>query len=81
MDKKKLYIKKFQEKPIIQEPINLGYFIFKKNTLGMLNKNSNWLNFLNNFTKQKKLKTIITKKEYFTFDSPRDYHEIKTKFI
>ena len=47
----------------------------------MLNKNSNCLNFLNNFTKQKKLKTIITKKEYFTFDSPRDYHEIKTKFI
>ena len=81
LDKKKLYIKKFQEKPIIQEPINLGYFIFKKNTLGMLNRNSNWLNFLNNFTKQKKLTTIITKKEYFTFDSPRDYHEIKTKFI
>ena len=81
LDLKKKYIKKFQEKPIIQQPINLGYFIFKKHTLRMLKKNKSWLNFLNNFTKNKKLATIITKKEYFTFDSPRDYHEIKTKFI
>ena len=47
----------------------------------MLNKNKKWIIFLNNFTKKKKLVTIITNKEYFTFDSPRDYHEIKTKFI
>jgi|TARA_B110000483_G_C17794753_1_gene388930 hypothetical protein len=27
-------------------------------------KNNSWLGFLNNFTKHKKLATIITKKEY-----------------
>lgn len=74
-------VKRFNEKPIIKDPINLGYFIFKKETLKMLKKNKKWISFLNNFSNKKKLVTMITSKSYFTFDSPRDYNEIKTKFI
>ena len=80
-NKKTNIIKKFKEKPTIQEPINLGYFLFKKNLVSNIKKNNTWVKFLENLTKNKKLFINITDKKYFTFDSPRDYHEIKTRFI
>jgi NDP-sugar pyrophosphorylase family protein len=72
---------KFKEKPIIDNPINLGYFFFKNKVLRDINKSKSWLNFLNNLAKKRKLSVLITNKEYFTFDSPREYNEIKTTFV
>ena len=45
-----------------------------------IKKNNSWVKFLENLSKSKKLFINITDKKYFTFDSPRDYHEIKTRF-
>tara|TARA_B100000214_G_scaffold360912_1_gene323775 strand:+ start:1111 stop:1800 length:690 start_codon:yes stop_codon:yes gene_type:complete len=79
-NKKTKIIKKFKEKPTIQDPINLGYFLFKKKLMNNIKKNNSWVKFLENLSKSKKLFINITDKKYFTFDSPRDYHEIKTRF-
>lgn len=79
--KKNMEVCKFKEKPIIKNPINLGYFLFKNQVLNNINKNKTWLDFLNNLAKKKKLSVLITNKKYFTFDSPREYSEIKTNFL
>ena len=69
-----------KEKPIIQDPINLGNFIFKNKVLKKIHTSKSWINFLNRSSKNK-ISIFITKKKYFTFDSPREYNEIKTTFI
>ena len=74
-------VKNFNEKPIIPEPINLGYFLLKKDLIKIVSTHSSWLSFVKNIAKSKKLKIKITDKKYFSFDSPREYHEVKTKFI
>lgn len=80
-NKKTYLVKKFNEKPIIKEPINLGYFIFDKKLKKKINSNKLWINFLYNLTKNQEMITHITNKKYFSFDSPREYFEIKSKFI
>jgi len=77
---KKNIIQKFKEKPIIQDPINLGNFIFRNKVLKKIHRSKSWIDFLNRSSKNK-ISIFITKKEYFTFDSPREYNEIKTTFI
>ncbi len=51
LDKKNKYVTKFQEKPIIKQPINLGYFIFKKKTLLMIDKKKKLVKFFKQFHK------------------------------
>jgi len=79
--KKNYIVKKFLEKPILKNPINLGYFILKNKSLRLINKSHSWSEFLNKISKSKKLYTFITKKNFFAFDTPREYNEIKTTFI
>jgi glucose-1-phosphate cytidylyltransferase len=80
-NKKNYLIKKFTEKPTFPYPINLGYFIFKKSILEIVNKSSSWIKFIDKLINKKKLFLNITNKKYFSFDSPRDYNEIKSRFI
>lgn len=79
-NKKNFLIKQFNEKPLIKNPINLGYFIFKKKLISEINTSKSWINFLNKLIKDKKIFTNITNKKYFSFDNPREYNEINTKF-
>ncbi len=79
--KKTKAIKIFKEKPIIKDPINLGYFIFKKELITVMKKNKSWIDFLKKVSKNSQMITHITKNKYFSFDSPREYFEIKSKFI
>ena len=80
-NKKTKTVKVFKEKPIIKDPINLGYFIFKKELITEIQKNKSWINFLKKISKNNQMITHITKNKYFSFDSPREYFEIKSKFI
>ena len=77
---KNFLVKQFNEKPLIKNPINLGYFIFKKNLISEIKTSKSWINFLNKLIKNKKIFTTITNKKYFSFDSPIEYNEISTKF-
>tara|TARA_Y100001958_G_C21007048_1_gene388598 strand:+ start:66 stop:758 length:693 start_codon:yes stop_codon:yes gene_type:complete len=74
-------VKKFKEKPVIDDPINLGYFVFKKVLIKEIKKNKSWISFLRNISKKKQMITHVTKNKFFSFDSPREYFEIKSKFI
>ncbi len=74
-------VKKFKEKPIIDDTINLGYFVFKKDLIKEIKKNKSWINFLTKISKKKEMVTHITNKKFFSFDSPREYFEIKSRFI
>ena len=76
---KKMVVKNFKEKPIIKDPINLGYFLFNKEILNKIMKFKKWVNFLEMLAKSKKLKLLITTKKYFSFDNPTEYKEIKNK--
>ena len=80
-NKKNLTVQKFKEKPLIDNPINLGYFIFKQNLIKDVKKNKTWINFLHNLSKRNQMITHVTKRKFFAFDSPREYFEIKSSFI
>ena len=80
-NKKNLTVQKFKEKPLIDNPINLGYFIFKQNLIKDIKKNKTWINFLHNLSKRNQMITHVTKRKFFAFDSPREYFEIKSSFI
>ena len=79
--KKNMIIKKFKEKPVIKDPINIGYFLFNKKILIKIMKFKKWINFLEKLAKSKKLKLLITNKKYFSFDNPTEYKEIKSGII
>ena len=66
---------------MIDNPINLGYFIFKQNLIKDIKKNKTWINFLHNLSKRNQMITHVTKRKFFAFDSPREYFEIKSSFI
>jgi NDP-sugar pyrophosphorylase family protein len=75
-------ITKFMEKPIIKDPINLGYFIFKRELIKDINKSKTWNIFLKKLIKRKKIKSfLIPKVKHFTFDTPQEYFHIKSKII
>lgn len=80
-NKKTFIVKKFKEKPILNDPINLGYFIFKKDLLKIIKKSKRWVSFLNMMTENNQMITQVTNKNFFSFDSPREYFEIKSRFI
>lgn len=80
-NKKNNTVKAFKEKPIIKNPINLGYFIFKKELITEIKKNKSWISFLKKLSKNSQMILHVTKNNFFSFDSPREYFEIKSKFI
>ena len=80
-NKKTLIVKNFLEKPIIQNPINLGYFIFKKKLIKEICKSKSWAIFLDKISKKNKMLIQLTNKKFFSFDTPRDYFDIKSKFM
>ena len=80
-DKKTMLIKEFMEKPLLNDPINLGYFIFKNSLIREIKKNKKWINFLKKIVRKNQIITQTTDKKFFSFDSPREYFEIKSNFI
>jgi len=75
-------IVKFMEKPIIKDPINLGYFIFNKKLIKDINESRTWNIFLKKVIKKKKIKSyVVNKIKHFTFDTPQEYFDIKSKII
>ena len=80
-NKKTLLVSKFKEKPLIPDPINLGYFLFKQDLIIKINKSNSWKKFIEKISKNNSLNLKITNKKYYSFDNPGEYHEIKTKFI
>ncbi len=80
-NKKSYLVKKFNKKPTIKDPINLGYFVFSHKLIKKINSNNLWIKFLHNLTKRQEMITHITNKKHFSFDSPREYFEIKSNFI
>ena len=77
--KKKMIVQNFKEKPIIKDPINLGYFLFNKEILIKIMKFKKWVSFLEMLAKSKKLKLLLTNKKHFSFDTPTEYKAIKYK--
>ena len=67
-------ILKFNEKPPLKEPINIGYFIFKKELLEYIKKFKSWENFLKGLIKKKKLKYFNFNGFHLTFN---DYGELQ----
>jgi NDP-sugar pyrophosphorylase family protein len=79
-NKKNNMVSQFREKPIIKDPINLGYFLFKKELISKFFKYNSWEEFLKNLAKSKKIKLFITNQKYFSFDNPSEYNKIKNVF-
>jgi len=48
----------FQEKPILDYWINIGYFVFRKETFSKMHKYKNFAEFLSNWTSQGKFKIL-----------------------
>ena len=80
-NKKNFVVRKFKEKPTIQDPINLGYFLFRKSLIKNIKSQSLWVKFLENLSKSGKFTTTVTNKKYFSFDDPVEYNQVKKKII
>jgi NDP-sugar pyrophosphorylase family protein len=81
-DKSNFLIKKFIEKPLIKNPINLGFFIFNNKIISDINNSKSWEKFLKKIIKKRKIRAFIdSKTKHFTFDTPGEYYNIKSKII
>ena len=58
-----------------------GGFFGSLNLIKEIKKNKSWINFLTKISKKKQMVTHVTNKKFFSFDSPREYFEIKSRFI
>jgi glucose-1-phosphate cytidylyltransferase len=69
----------FNEKPKIKEPINIGYFIFKKDIYKIINKFKIWIKFLKYITKNKLLKFYNFNGLHLTFNNYGELQIAKSK--
>ena len=67
-------ILKFNEKPSLKEPINIGYFIFKKNLFSFIKKFNSWEKFLKALIKRRLLKFFDFNGFHLTFN---DYGDLQ----
>lgn len=74
VDNKNKFVLRFNEKPKLKEPINIGYFIFKKEIFSFLKKFQSWESFLKGLIKRKKLKFFNFNGFHLTFN---DYGELQ----
>ena len=79
VNKKNKFVINFKEKPKIQEPINIGYFIFPKLFLTHINKFKYWLNFLSFLTKKKLLRFFNFNGLHLTFNNQGELQIAKSK--
>jgi len=79
VNKKNDKITKFLEKPKIKEPINIGYFIFNKNTFKIISNFKKWINFLNYLIKRKKLNFYSFNGLHLTFNNMGELQIAKSK--
>jgi len=75
------YVKKFEEKPLLQNPINIGYYMFDKEFFKSQAPNfkSLEINFLPHLANKKILISHEHKGFFFKFDSKNDLINFKTK--
>lgn len=79
IDSKTKTVLKFNEKPPLKEPINIGYFIFKKQILENIEKHKSWENFLKNIISKKKLKFFNFNGFHLTFNDLGELQIAKSK--
>ena len=72
----------FKEKPILQDPINIGYYFFSKDIFNKYYKKNYELenNFINNLIKNNQLVTYNHKGFFFNIDRKIDLINIKKKY-
>lgn len=78
---KNMYVKKFEEKPLLTHPINIGYYIFDKKFFMEKAKKNESLekNFLPSLAKKKLLLSFDHQGFFFKFDSKNDLINFKSK--
>lgn len=76
-------VKKFVEKPLLTDPINIGYFIFNKKLFRLFfNKKDELENeFLDNLIKKKMLKSFEHKGYFYSIDDKKDLIIAEKKLI
>jgi|688.fasta_scaffold820240_1 NDP-sugar pyrophosphorylase family protein len=70
---------RFNEKPKIKEPINIGYFIFKNNIFKSINQFKTWIEFLKYLTRKRILKFYNFNGLHLTFNNYGELQIAKTK--
>ena len=76
-------VKKFNEKPKLKDPINIGFYFFKKKVFSNIKNKLNYDledNILPNLSKIKKLACYIHKGYHFTVNSQKDLLEAKMMY-
>jgi len=68
------YVKSFEEKPKLQDPVNIGFYIFNEYTFNKYYNPNHELenNYLQTLIKKKILKSHLHKGYFFSIDSKRD---------
>jgi glucose-1-phosphate cytidylyltransferase len=79
VNKKNKNFLEFKEKPSLDEPINIGYFIFPLSIYNYLLKFKNWIGFIKNLIKKKKLKYYNFDDLHLTFNDYGELQVAKTK--
>ena len=79
---KKNKILEFNEKPIMKEPINIGYYLFSKKLFKQFYKSKYELEneFIKKLIKEKKILTYVHKGFFFNIDKKIDLINIKKKY-
>ena len=75
-------ILEFNEKPIMKEPINIGYYFFSKNLFNKFYRSKYELEnqFIKKLIKEKKILTYMHKGFFFNIDRKIDLISIKKKY-
>lgn len=79
VDSRSNKVLRFNEKPKIKEPINIGYFIFKKSIFNIANKFKTWIEFLKYITRKRFLKFYNFNGLHLTFNNYGELQVAKTK--
>jgi glucose-1-phosphate cytidylyltransferase len=76
------FIKKFEEKPILKDPVNIGFYIFNKLVFNKNYKSKYELesDFLPKLIKTNKLKSFLHKGYFFSIDDKKDVLRAKKFF-
>ena len=67
----------YEEKPILDKWINIGYFYFKKKGLGLLNNKDTYEEFLNYIIKENELIGFKHKGDHITVNTLKELQEAK----
>ncbi len=71
-------ITSYKEKPLLPFWFNIGFFVFEKTALNIA-KNDDWIEFLNNLVKEKKLFGLKHAGQHITFNTEKERFDAEQK--